>query len=326
MLHATLLGIGLLAAAPERLHEATRALDDLQYQAALDKVPPESAISGWRKEEVLEAYSTRALALLGLKRDQEAKQVFQRLFSIAPDWVLPDQFGPRVRTFVSSARAEAVRSGALSVRFEGGLLRVTRDSFGLGKELEVSWRAPAGAWQSAKVPLDDRQPPPWPREQRLEVWGRVLGLEGSTLFEWASENAPIRLEPQAVVTVEGGAARPLGTPGIIGIGAGVAGVIAAAIGTGFALDSQVAERAQATALRDEQGRITSLTQRQAFELDARVRADVGAATALFIAGGVLVAGGAGLLIFDRVRVTPAAGGAVLTVPLDATFAIAGGGR
>jgi hypothetical protein len=302
-------------------------LDDLQYQAALDKLPAESAISGWRKEEVLEGFSTRALSLLGLKRDGEAKQVFQRLFSIAPEWVLPDQYGPRVRTFVSSVRAEAVRNGVLSVRFEGGVLRITRDPFGLGKELEVSWREPEGAWQSAKVSLEDRQPAPWPREKRLEVWGRVLGLEGSTLYEWASENAPIRLEPQAVVTVAGGSGpKPIGTLGMIGIGAAAAGVISAAVGIGFAVDSQVAERAQAGATRDDQGRITSFTQREAFEFDKRVTADVGAATAFFVASGVLVAGGATLLVFDRVRVTPAPGGAVLTVPLDATFAIARGAR
>lgn len=319
----------VLAAAPEALHEATRALDDLQYQAALDKLPAESAISGWRKEEVLEGFSTRALALLGLKRDGEAKQVFQRLFSIAPEWVLPDQYGPRVRTFVSSVRAEAVRNGVLSVRFEGGVLRITRDPFGLGKELEVSWREPEGAWQSTKMSLEDRQPAPWPREKRLEVWGRVLGLEGSTLYEWASENAPIRLEPQAVVSVAGGkeaAARPLGMFGIVGIGAGAVGVISAAIGVGFAVDSQAAERAQANATRDDEGRITSPTQRQAFELDRQAASSAGAATAFFVTGGALVAAGATLLIFDRVRVTPAPGGALLTVPLDATFAIAGGSR
>jgi hypothetical protein len=320
VLQATFLGI-LLAAAPEALHDASRALDDLQYQAALDKLPPESAISGWRHEEVLEAFSTRALALLGLKREAEARDVFKRLFSIAPHWELPDQYGPRVRTFVSAVRADAVRSGALSVRFEGGLLRVTKDSFGFGRELEVSWREPGGTWQSAKLPLADRQPAPWPREQRLEVWGRVLGLEGSTLFEWASENAPIRLEPQAVVSVEGGAVRPLGALGVAGIGAGAAGLLSTALGVGFAISSQGAERARENVTRDEEGRINSLTQREAFSLDARAAADATAATVFLVTGGVLIAAGAGLLIFDRVRVTPAVGGAVLTIPLDATFAV-----
>ena len=103
-------------------------------------------------------------------------------------------------------------------------------------------------------------------------------------------------------------------------------VISAAIGVGFAVDSQAAERAQANATRDDEGRITSPTQRQAFELDRQAAASAGAATAFFVTGGALVAAGATLLIFDRVRVAPAPGGAVLTVPLDATFAIAGGSR
>jgi hypothetical protein len=147
------------------------------------------------------------------------------------------------------------------------------------------------------------------------------------VYEWASENAPIRLEPQAVVTVDGGTGpKPLGTFGMIGIGAGAVGLISAAVAIGFAVDSQVSEQAQAAATRDDQGRITSITQRQAFEFDQRVRLDVGASTAFFVASGLLVAGGATLLVFDRVRVTPAPGGAVLTVPFDATFAIAGGAR
>lgn len=321
MIQVTLLGMCLLGAAPDQLREATRALDDLQYQAALDKLPAEAAIKGWRREEVLEWFSTRALALLGLKRETEARQSFQRLFSVASDWALPDQYGPRVRTFVSSARAEAARSGSISLRFEGGVLRTTRDSFGLARELEVFWRDPDGRWQSALLPTEDRQPPPWPREKRLDVWGRVRGFGGSTLFEWGSENAPIRLEPSAVVTVDGGAGpRPLG---LAGLGAGAAGVIAAGVGLGFAVGSRDAERARDGATRDADGRITSLTQREAFALDAQATSNAGVATALFVTSGVLVAAGAGLVLFDRLRVTPAAGGAVLSVPLDATFAFAG---
>jgi hypothetical protein len=329
VIQATMLVMVLLTAAPERLHQATRSLDDLKYQAALETLPPESAIDSWRREEVLEWFSTRALAQLGLKQEAEARQSFQRLFSLAPEWALPDQYGPRVRTFASAARAEAVRSGAISVGFEGGLLRTTRDAYGYANALEVSWREPEGSWQSATLPLEPRQPPPWPREKKLEVWGRVLGLAGSTLFEWASENAPIRLEPLAVVTVDGGTVAPsrgLGALGVIGVGAGVAGLISTGLGVGFAVSSQDAERTRAGATRDGEGRITSLSQRDAFALDRRVSGEAGAATVFVITGAALVAAGTSLVLFDRLTVTPVAGGAVLTVPLDASFAFAGVGR
>lgn len=321
-----LLAAGVLGAAPERLHEATRALDDLQYQAALDKLPAEDTIKQWDRVELTSWFSTRALALLGLKREAEAGQTFRRLFSFAPDWVLPEQYGPRVLTFVSAARAAAVRAGTVSLRFEGGLVRATRDAPGFSRQLELSWREPDGAVQRVALPFAESQPAPWPRDKRVEVWGRVLGLQGSTLYEWGSEPAPLRIEPLQVMTVEVKSTAPsplLGTLGAVGLAAGAAGLLALGLGTGFAVASQDAQRALAGASRDSAGRITSLTQREAFALDARVSGDAGVAAALFVSAGVLAAAGAGLVLFERLRVTPAAGGAVLTVPLDASFAFAG---
>lgn len=319
-MEATLVALCVLSAAPEQLHQATRALDDLQYQAALERLPTEASIKAWRREELVEWLSVRALAQLGLKREGDARQSFVRLFSVAPEWVLPDHYGPRVRTFVSSARADAARSGSISLRFEGGELRAGKDAFGYARELEVSWREPGGASKTAKLPLVERQSAPWPRDERLEVWGRVLGLGSSTLFEWGSSNAPLRLEPAAVLALEG---RGLRGAGWLGLGAGVAGLLSAGLGIGFAISSQEAERAAATVIRDEAGRITSLTQRAAFALDARASAQAGAATVFFVTTGLLVAAGTGLVLFDRLQVTPTPGGALLTVPLDASFGFAG---
>lgn len=328
MIHVTLLVLGVLGAAPEQLHQATAALEDLQYQAAFDKLPPQASISAWSRLELAEYFSTRALALLGLKRDPEAIESFRSLFSFAPEWVLPDQYGPRVRTVVSSARADTVKRGVVSLRFESGLLRTTQDAANFARQLVVSFREPKGAVKVVKLPFVDSQPAPWPRDKSVEVWGQVLGLEGSTLYEWGSEPAPLRIEALQVMTFEVKTTAPpgLGTGGVVGIALGAAGLIAGGLGTGFALGSQAAQRALAGATRDSDGRITSLTQRDAFALDARVAGDAGVATALFISSSVLVAAGVGLVVFDRIKVTPAAGGALLTVPLDSNFAFAGVSR
>ena len=327
MIQATVLGIYLFSAVPVELREATQAVDDLQYQVALSRLPAETSIKAWRREEVTEWFSTRALALLGLKREAEARQAFERLFSIAPEWALPDSYGPRVRTFVSAARAEAVRNGSLSLRFEGGLLRASADGFGYARELELFWREPGGPTQTATLPLQERQPAPWPREKRLEVWGRVLGLEKSTLSEWGSEDAPIRLEPLAVVNVEAGVpSRGLSGLGIVGLAAGGAALLSAGVGTGFALSSQEAERTRSNATRDGDGRITSISQRDAFALDARVQREAGTATVFFVTAAALVTAGVGLVLFDRLRVVPTPGGALISVPLDASFAFAEGAR
>ncbi len=327
MIQATVLGVYLFSAAPAQLREATQALDDLQYQVALSRLPAETNIEAWRREEVTQWFSTRALALLGLKREAEARQAFERLFSIAPEWALPDSYGPRVRTFVSAAHAEAVRSGSISLRFEGGLLRASADAFGYARQLELFWREPGGPTRSATLPLQERQPAPWPREKRLEVWGCVLGLEKSTLSEWGSQDAPIRLEPLAVVNVEGPPpSRVLGGLGLVGLAAGGAAFISAGVGTGFALSSQEAERTRSNATRDGDGRITSILQRDAFALDARVQREAGTATVFFVTAAALVTAGVGLVLFDRLRVVPAPGGVMISLPLDAWFGVAQGAR
>ncbi len=329
MLLVMALTSSLLAAAPPSLRAATGALDDLKYDEALKLLPTADSVQGYSRDEVLEWWSTRALAELGLKREADAVQSFRRLFALAPDWVLPDQYGPRVRTLVGTARADAVRAGTLSLRFEGGLLISTSDPFDLGAELEVSWREPGGAMSRQRLPLVAQQPAPWPKETRLEVWGRVLGLRGSTLVTWGSENAPTRLEPIAVVRVEGPvttSSRGLGKAGLAGLIVGGAGLLSAGLGVGFAVSSQDAQQALTSVTRDENGRISSLTQRDAFALDRRVQTEAGVATGLFVASAALVAVSAGLVLFDRVTASAGPGGAVVMVPLDAHFAFAGVSR
>jgi hypothetical protein len=141
-------------------------------------------------------------------------------------------------------------------------------------------------------------------------------------LEWGTENAPTRLEPIQVMKVEGAAAKTGRVWGPVGIGVGAAAVLAAGLGVGFAVGSQDAQKAAANATRDASGRITSLTQRDAFALDARAKGDVGAASAFFVSAAVLAAAGAGLIIFDRVSAAPGPGGVALVVPLDANFGFA----
>lgn len=319
---ATLLTLAVMGVAPGTLEQAARALDDLQYETALAVLPPEAEVGGYSRAELVTWFSTRALALLGLKKDAEAAETFRRLFTFAPEWKLPEQYGPKVVTLVAGLRAEAEERGAPSLTLEGGVLKATGDSTGLAQELEVSWRPPGGPATSTRLPLVPAQPPPWPQGAQLEVWGRVLGLSGSTLAEWASEQAPLRVGPLAP-TPAAVTSKPLGRWAFLGLGAAAAGLVAGGLGVGLAVSSQEAERALASATRDGSGRITSLSQRDAFALDARAQGNATGAGALFLTGGLLVAAGAGLFIFDRVTVAPAPGGALLTAPLDAHFAVAG---
>ena len=96
-----------------------------------------------------------------------------------------------------------------------------------------------------------------------------------------------------------------------------AGAVAAGVGVAFGFMSTDA-RAQVTgATRDEHGRVTSLTQRDAAALEASAQTQATVANVLFVTGGVLAAGGLVLIIVGPdaapvATLAPAAGGVVLS--------------
>lgn len=309
-----------LTAAPPSLQEATVALDELKYDEALKLLPPEAEVKGFTRDELISWFSTRALALLNLKRDDEAKATFNRLFVFAPDWKLPDHYGPRVQTLVGSSKAEADGHGLVTLTLSGGTLKVTKDKLGVATGLEIFWKVDGGAIEQRSVPLADT-PAPWPTGKRVEAWARVVGMGGSSLVDWGSEASPQRIEAPVSVARAAPAQVGLGAPAFIGLGALVGAAAAAVAGTAFAVSSQDAEKAFAVVTRDAEGRITSLTQRQALALDNRSRSDATAAGIFFTVAAGLAATGTGLILFDRISATPSPGGIAFTVPLDATFAV-----
>lgn len=315
------LSLSLAASPAERLAEAEQALDALEYERALAVLPATEAITGFTVEQVTALFSTRALSLASLKRDEEAAEAFRQLFAVAPDWKLPEQYGPRMRTLAGMAAAEAEEQGTLAAQYEGGQLKVGKDSFGFATGFELTWRVDGGGPTTRAFPVGVTLPPPWPGDRPVAAWGRFIGLGGSTLAAWHNEQEPLRLGPVSAPPAPsaGLELRPLT---IAGLAAGVAALAAGGAAIGFVGPSQEAQRALADATRDADGRITSLTQREAFLLEQRSAAAATVSGALFVTAGVLAAGSVGLLVADRVRATPAPGGVALTVPLDATFGLA----
>lgn len=320
-----LLLITSLHAAPvDQITTARKALDELRYADALAALPAESEVEGLTRAQVVDLLSTRALALAALKREADATQAFKQLYLVAHDWQVPDEYGPRVRTLALEAKDQAGRAGALSLAYSAGQFQVTPDSTGWAKELELTWRERGGPAQSVKLPLKNF-PAPWPSSSPVDAWARVVGLQGSTLLEWGSEATPNHFAPELVAppapVAEGPGffSRPLN---VAGVALGAAGLLAFIPAGVMANQSGAADRALAAATTDADGRVTSLTQREAFNIAASADQAATLSGVFFVTGGVLLATGVGLLIFDRVRVTPAPGGAGLLVPLDATFGLA----
>ncbi len=315
---STLVAVLLLAQSVDPLVEAQRAFDELQFERALALTPVPARWSGFSREEVVHALTLRALCLASVKRDDDARLTFRQLLALEPGWQLPDQFGPRVRTLVLEAKDAVSRAGPLTLAVESGAVVISGDAFGLAQSVSISWRTQAGT-KSVKAPIANRIDPPWSATELVDVWLTLLGPADAVLLEWGTAANPRHLGPAALTPSSTPAAAParLSTMAIAGVIAAAVGVAAAGGGL-FALTQADQPRAAlAAATRDADGRITSLTQREAFQLDVRANAAWQAAGVLLIAGGIALATGLTLFLIGPVRVSATS----LLVPFDADFAV-----
>jgi hypothetical protein len=332
----------LVASPAERLVQAQKAFDSLEFDKVVALTPQPADWRYFTRSQVVQALSLRALSLASIKRDLEAATSFRLLFTIAPEFQLPEQFGPRVRTFMLEARDLAERD-RLTITFDGGSFLVSGTAAGLAQRVVIGWDS-----KRVEFPLSARLEAPWPKETSVDAWAAVLGPGESVLAEWGteatprrvagartSETTPVRpdtsrtvpsaaaLSPTASSSTAASTARQLSTLSVVGIVVGAAGV--AAVGGGFAALSLAGqpEQALAQAKRDMQGNITSLSQRDAFALDAAAASAWQAAGGLLIAGGLAVATGITMFLLGlSVGVSPSS--VSFSVPFDAEFGFVAG--
>ncbi|MDX2009183.1 MAG: hypothetical protein SFW67_03280 [Myxococcaceae bacterium] len=319
--------VAVLSATPaERLARAQVAYDELQFDQVLALTPAPSEWQQFSRAQVVQALSLRALALASVKRFDEAAPLFRKVFSLEPGFVLPDQFGPKVRTLVAEAKDAAARAGTPGLSMEGGALSVTGLGTGLVESVKLSWRAD-GVGGTTTVPAAATLEPPWPSSGRIEAWGVVLGPGQSVVATWGSAETPNLLGAAAVASTGTSGSAPTsangpGALGVTGLVLGGAGLVAVGVGAALLADANRPAQVLAGATRDAEGRITSLTQRDAFALDAAAQRSFETGGVLLAVGGVAAAAGASLFIIDRVRVSAGPTGTSLTVPLDAHFGFA----
>ncbi|MBL8917586.1 MAG: hypothetical protein JNJ54_01890 [Myxococcaceae bacterium] len=316
-----LVAMMLMASPADRLAPARAAFDELQYEQVLAVLPPAAEWQGFTRAEVAQALSLRALALASVKRDAEALLTFKQLLSLEPSYVLPEQFGPRVRTMFLEAKDAAARAGVVALTEEKGALVMGSAGFGIVEEVSVSWRADGAAGNVAVAPAP-RIEPPWPSVGRVEAWGALLGPGKSVLATWGSAEKPFLfgVVTQSPRPVTEPAARPLRALGVAGLVTGAVGLVGLGLGAIFLVDSNRPVQVLATAMRDATNRVTSPTQREAFELDAAAQRSYQLGGVLLGVGAVAAAAGVTLFVLDRVLVVPHPGGVGVLVPFDALFA------
>ena len=316
---APLLSLVVVVAPAEQLAQAQQAFDALEFDKVVVLVPQPRDWKRFTRPQVIQALSLRALSLASVKRDQEAATSFRQLLSVAPEFQLPEQFGPRVRTLMLEAK-DVTEKDRLLITFEADAFVIAGTAAGLAQRVVIGWGN-----RLAEFPLAARLEAPWAKGTPVDAWAAVLGPGGSVLAEWGNEAAPRRVGVlEAPVEVAKRPTRPLSTLSLIGIITGAVGV--AAVGGGLYALTLAArpEQSLAQATRDMQGRITSLSQRDAFALDAAANGAWQAAGGLLIAGGLAVAAGVTMFILGMsVGVGPSS--VSLSVPFDADFGLVVGG-
>jgi len=313
---SALLVVAVTASPAESLGLAQQAFDALEFDKVVTLAPVPAQWRSFTRAQVVQALSLRALALASIKRDDEAKQAFRQLLSVQPDFQLPEQFGPRVRTLQLEAKDEAERSGRLTIAIEGRTVLVNGTAFGLAEQVRMEW---SGGQTS--LPIAPRCEAAWPKDVDVGVWVTVLGPGQSVLASLGTSEAPYQIvaAPVSAPVVVQAPVRRDSTLTVVGIITGAVGL--AAVGGGvYALTlASRPDQALAQAMRDAEGRVTSLTQRQAFGLDAQANTAWQAAGALLIVGGLAVAAGVTMFVVDAVSVSATPSSVSLAVPLDALF-------
>jgi hypothetical protein len=323
------------AAAPDELKRAEHLFEQLKYPAAVEALDAARAAWGNDRPTLLRIVELQAVCAGLLNHPARAARLFESLLALDPALSPREDWPPRVRTPYFEAKAWVAEHGSVSFTPSAetsgaGPPRVSleHDELGLARRVRFHVRAPGtGKWQAHDQDVQGANVAQDTTGGRLEWWAELLGERDAVLAVVASPDAPLSATseptapgvappaapaaatvppsalPQAVVTTD---AEPRYRPGAYA--AFAAGAVSLGVGaffTGRWLD----ERSQLTHLTtDSSGRVTNLTQVQAFALDSSRKSDAAAADVLLGAGAALVATGFTLFWVGRVAVTPAPGG------------------
>lgn len=320
----SLWGLTASAAPSPALGEARKLIDDLELEAALKSLDVVEKTEGNDRATLLELYTLQGIAFGTLGKEAKTRDAFRKLLVLEPGAKIPADLPPRVRTPFFEAKDWSSTNGPLVVRgsaqLDGGRVRsvsvtIEKDVLRLAKSI----RFHLSATEAQEVALSGGSARLTVGRATVSWWAEVLTDRKGVLLEVGSAQHPredgemgtAAVETETAAPVAGGWRRPAGIV-VLGVGA-----VAAGVGVVLGLQANEARAKLAAATRDELGRVTSLTQRDAVALEASSRTQATAANVLFGVGGALAAAGVVLIVLGpsaepAVALSPAPGGLVLT--------------
>ena len=317
------------AAAP-KLSEAKSLIDDLELESALKALDAAEKTEGNDRATLHEIYTLQGIAYGTLGKEAKTRDSFRKLLLIAPEATLPADLPPRVRTPFFEAKDWAA-TNALVVKPSAELgdgevlwvkVVVEKDVLRLARSVRFHFKGS----ETVEVPLTGGKAQAPVGKPAATWWAEVLNERKGVVVELGSARSPreegtgvapisvereVESEGPVVVAVAGAWRRP------VGIGVLSAGVVAAGVGVVMGVQANEARNKVNTATRDEQGRVTSLTQRDAQALEVSARSQATVANVLFGVGGGLAAAGVVLIILGpssepTLALSPAPGGLLVS--------------
>ena len=315
-----------------RAVEARKLIDDLELEAAVKTLDAAEKMEGNDHAALVEIFTLQGVAWGTLGKDAKTRDSFRKLFMIEPEATLPVDQPPRVRTPFFEAKEWSSSNSPLiatpGADLGDGLVRavkVTLDKDPLRMARAVRFHLKLdGVERVFEAPLTAGKASAPVGKTSASWWAEVLGERRAVLIQVGSVQKPREEWTVAPVAVAG-PALTVSTPGAVSGGwrrptgfvlAG-AGVVAAGVGVVMGLQANEARAKVANAPRDELGRITTLTQRDAAALETTAQSQAAVANVLFGVGGALAVAGVVLIIVGPSRepvaaLSPSLGGFVLT--------------
>jgi hypothetical protein len=200
------------------LETTEQALVNLDYDTANKGAERVLKHRGLTHEQLVRAYRVLALTHAVLDHEAAARDAFQFLLVIDPEYQGDPNLGPKVQAPFMEARgflrAQAIKPGvetSVSVRAgEGGTLRVTtRDPTHIVKKVGVGWRwGGEGTFTTSIVAAGDGQlvqvSAPPPGASRLDYYAQALDDRDAVLFEAGNANVPKNATIEAPAVGAGG--------------------------------------------------------------------------------------------------------------------------
>lgn len=328
---------GLAAATP--LQDAKKLVDDLEFAPALKLLDQLEKTDGNDAETLRDIWLLQGISYGTLGKDAKTRDAFRKLLIVFPDTKLPPDLPPRVRTPFFEAKDWASSSGALTAtpkaNLEGGKVSSVEVTLGpdvlrLARTVRFHVKADGAektedvALTAGKASLAIGAPSvEWSAELLSERKGVLVRVEKRTdsasapVAEGQKPKADQPATAQAVRTDVVAPAQSGTWRRPVGIALLGAGAVAAGVGLYFGITSAGTSARVTGAQRDDLGRVTGVTQREAASLEEQARSQAVVANVLFGVGAGLGAAGVVLTILGPsnepvAQLAPAGAGVVVT--------------